>query len=523
MRFGTLRHPIVAHRRTTVLPRWVRRIDRTANRRVNARHHVRALDSAYRRLSRAADRGRLWFVLAGVLVVARRSRAALRGVASLTVASIIANLIGKKVFGGSRPILKDIPVGRRLTVYPTSASFPSGHSASAAAFATGVALEAPMAGAVVAPLAAAVGYSRLHVGAHWLSDVVGGLAIGAGVAVLGRVLLPARPSPEGPAPERGERIELPSAPGGEGVLLFVNPSSGVEVIRTDPRTEIERELPSARLTELDPDDPPSAVVARALAAANPPRVLGVCGGDGTVSTIAAVARRVDLPLLVLPGGTFNHFARAIGADTVEHGIEALRGGRGMRVAAAEVETGGGSVTVLNAGSVGIYPDFVARREVYRDRLGKWLGGVVAAVGVLREAEPIDIELDGERMRVWSVFASVGRNDPKRVATIRRWSVDDDVLDVRVLHARGPRYRAVAALAFGRRTAALARALRLMPRSSDIERRLVPVLTLTVLAAQDGAVPVFVHDGELETRLDEDADGRYRIRMRIVPSDLRVYA
>lgn len=505
------------------MPRWVRRLDRSANRRVNARHRVHALDTAYRRLSRAADRGRLWFVLAGVLIVSGRSRAALRGVASLTAASILANLVGKKIFGGSRPILKDIPVGRRLAAYPTSASFPSGHSASAAAFATGVALEAPVVGVALAPVAAAVGYSRLHVGAHWLSDVVGGFAIGAGVAALGRVLLPARPSAEGPAPERGERIDLPSSSRGEGVLLFVNPSSGVEVIRTDPRSEIEKELPDARLTELDPDDPPSAVVARALAGAHPPRVLGVCGGDGTVSTLAAVAREAGLPLLVVPGGTFNHFARAIGADTVDQSIRALRAGRGMRVAAAELSTAGASVTVLNAGSLGIYPDFVARRESYRDRLGKWVGGVVAGFGVLRRAEPIEIELDGERMRVWSVFASVGRNDPQRVATIRRWSVDDDVLDVRVLHARGPRYRAVAALAFGRRTAAVARALRLMPRSSDIERRLVPELTVAVLPDENGSVPVFVHDGELETPLADDGAGRYLVSMRMVPGDLSVYA
>jgi undecaprenyl-diphosphatase len=340
--------------------------------------------------------------------------------------------------------------------------------------------------------------------------------------LLGRAILPARPTPERPAPDRGERVELPASPDGAGVLIFVNPSSGADVIRTDPRGVIERELPRARLSELDPDDPPSAVVARALASADPPRVIGVCGGDGTVSTVAGVARDVDLPLLVLPGGTFNHFARAIGADSVEAGIRALREGRGMRVAVAELETGGSGVTVLNAGSVGIYPDFVARREGYRDRLGKWLGGLVAAAGVLRGAEPIDIEFDGERMRVWSVFASVGRNDPQRVATMRRWSVDDDVLDVRVLHARGPRYRAVASLAFGRRTAAVARALHLMPRSSDIERRLAPEVTLAVIPESDGT-PVFVHDGELETPLDADGDGRHEIRFRMIPSDLRVYA
>ena len=86
------------------------------------------------------------------------------------------------------------PAIRRLRAYPTNPSFPSGHSASAAGFATGVALESGPAGIVIAPLAAAVAYSRLHVGAHWLSDVVGGVAIGAGIALLGRLLVPARAS-----------------------------------------------------------------------------------------------------------------------------------------------------------------------------------------------------------------------------------------------------------------------------------------------------------------------------------------
>ncbi len=36
-----------------------------------------------------------------------------------------------------------------------------------------------------------VAYSRLHTGAHWLSDVLGGVALGAAVAVVGKFLVPA--------------------------------------------------------------------------------------------------------------------------------------------------------------------------------------------------------------------------------------------------------------------------------------------------------------------------------------------
>lgn len=331
-----------------------------------------------------------------------------------------------------------------------------------------------------------------------------------------------RPAEGSFAPDRGEAVRLPASDDGAGVLIFANPSSGAEVIRTDPRAVIDRELPAAIVHDLAGGEDPADVVAHALDSDDPPRVLGVCGGDGSVSALAHVARQAGLPLLVLPAGTFNHFARAVGADTPDAGIRALREGRGVQVAVIELSAGGPALTVLNTGSVGVYPQFVAAREGYRGRLGKWLGGVVAAWRVLREAEALDVALDGERMRVWSVFISVGRNDPRRVATMQRQRIDDDVLDVRVLHARGPRRHAVAALAFGRRTAALARALRLMPRDSDIERRLAPDAELTVFGSSDDA-PVFVYDGELETRAATGAGDGFTLRCRMLPSALRVYA
>ncbi len=44
----------------------------------------------------------------------------------------------------------------------------------------------------------------------------------------------------------------------------------------------------------------------AMAEEEPPRVLAILGGDGSVSRAAHLARRHDLTLLVLPNGTFNH-------------------------------------------------------------------------------------------------------------------------------------------------------------------------------------------------------------------------
>ena len=51
-----------------------------------------------------------------------------------------------------------------------------------------------------------------------------------------------------------------------------------------------------------------------LAASADTDVLVVAGGDGTVSAVAAVAVERDLPLVVLPCGTLNHFAADAGLD-----------------------------------------------------------------------------------------------------------------------------------------------------------------------------------------------------------------
>jgi undecaprenyl-diphosphatase len=71
-----------------------------------------------------------------------------------------------------------------LVAVPHSASFPSGHTATAFAAATVLTALVPRAAAAWFVLAAAIAYSRLYVGVHFPLDVAGGVAVGVATALL---------------------------------------------------------------------------------------------------------------------------------------------------------------------------------------------------------------------------------------------------------------------------------------------------------------------------------------------------
>ena len=192
---------------------------------------------------------------------------------------------------------------------PWTSSFPSGHSASAAAFATGATLEVPWAGPILVPLAAAVAYSRVHVGVHYRSDVWAGAAVGITVALIGRAMWPVKPW--GPALTAAGTA--PALPEGDGLTVILNSVSGSSDGAADDRAG-----------SAEGADPGVGARHRHRGAGRRlPKAFGVAGGDGTVAAVAQLAHRHHLPLAVFPAGTFNHFAKALGLDS-----DAAHRGRG---------------------------------------------------------------------------------------------------------------------------------------------------------------------------------------------------
>lgn len=410
------------------------------------------------RLSRSADHGRLWLGTAAGIALSglggpRARRGALYGVASLAVASLTVNTLAKWSVGRQRPVVDVVPTMRRLKRQPVSPSFPSGHAASAAAFATGLALESRGWGAVLLPVAALVGFSRVYTGAHYPSDVLAGAALGVGAAVVVRAALTSRlPSPPGQPP-----VVAPALPGGRGLQVVANPAAGTATVVREAR----RLLPRAEFTIWDEDAGPLAKTLRECArrAAAEGGALAVLGGDGTVNAAAPVALEAGVPLAVLPGGTRNHLALDLDIATLQDACRAVERGEAIAVEVARFTPGpvgavspGGSSTpgdgertgaargsghFVNTFSLGSYPDLVRVRERWAGRIGPWAAGMVAAVVTLRTTRPVEVTVGGRRRAVWLLFA--GNCAYRRLGTTqaRRPSLVDGLLDLHVV--RGGRW------------------------------------------------------------------------------------
>jgi undecaprenyl-diphosphatase len=413
---------------------------------VVSRTRIPGLGTALPRLGRLADHSVLWALIAAVMAVRgdrRGRRAGLRGLLCIGLASTVANQPAKRLFRRQRPSRVDVPLVRHVPgrPVPASTSFPSGHAASAFAFAFGAGAELPAAARVpLVALAGAVGLSRVYTGVHYPGDVLAGAALGAAVAAASVRVWPLPAIPPGSGPIERTPAAAPASPDGEGLGLVVNPGAG-----SAPRAEeLRRRLPAAVVLERGEEQDLGELLREAATGAS---VLGIDGGDGSANAAVTVALEAGLPLLVLPGGTLNHLCRDLGIDTVDDALDALAAGRGIRVDVGMLE----GQPFVNTASLGAYPEFVAVREGLERRIGKIPAMAVAGVRALIRAEPSLLEVDGRPTRVWLIFVGNCRYLPDGPAPSARARLDDGLLDIRLLDGERPyaRLRLLTAILVGR--------------------------------------------------------------------------
>ncbi|NBE56670.1 phosphatase PAP2 family protein [Streptomyces sp. YC537] len=371
-----------------------------------------------------------------VLGGARGRRAAVRGAASLALASATVNTLGKGAVRRTRPVLDHVPVVRHLPRQPLTSSFPSGHAASAAAFAAGVALESRGLGAALAPVAFSVGFSRIYTGVHYPSDVLVGAALGVSAAFAVRGLVPSRT--QLPTPAR-PRVDARALPEGDGLYVVVNPSSGSQPQLIDPVRQLKSALPHAEvvLYEDEAGPLPEVLAEAARDAAREGGVLGVCGGDGTVNAAVTPALKYDVPLMVLPGGTFNHFAADLGVDSIADACAAVAQGHAVRVDVGRItplpDGPGEPGYFLNTFSLGVYPELVRLREHWSPRIGGPAATLLGIGRILRTAHPMRAVVNGRPRAMWLLFAGNGVYRSLGITPVRRHDLSDGLLDIRIAH------------------------------------------------------------------------------------------
>jgi undecaprenyl-diphosphatase len=350
---------------------------------------------------------------------------------SLAVTSAIANLPGKFLTRRTRPVIDVVPQARRLARVPLSSSFPSGHTASAFAFATAASLEVPQLAVPLGITAAAVGASRVYTGVHYPGDVLAGAALGTGIALAGRSFWPVAPHEPPQARTAFTETDADPSPTGKGLTVAVNLDAGPKW-GDDPAEELRTQLPDAKVVEVEIATGDELRKALDDAADNA-LAIGVSGGDGSINTAAQVAVDNGKALMVVPGGTLNHLARDLGLGSVEDAAKAIKSGHTIAMDVATID----GLVFLNTASFGSYVELVDAREDLERRIGKWPAVLVALFRVLRHSKPVDVEIDGKRMSIWLAFIGNCEYHPSGFAPSWRERLDDGQLDIRVVNGSDP--------------------------------------------------------------------------------------
>ena len=125
--------------------------------------------------------GFIWIIFSTIAGIFPRHTAAMwRSWLAVAVAFVIVDDVMKPLVARPRPF--EVMAVTLIDARPSSASFPSGHAAMAAAGALAGTRLLPVAGLILWPLAALVIVSRVYLGMHWPMDVIAGALLGLAVA-----------------------------------------------------------------------------------------------------------------------------------------------------------------------------------------------------------------------------------------------------------------------------------------------------------------------------------------------------
>jgi diacylglycerol kinase family enzyme len=207
---------------------------------------------------------------------------------------------------------------------------------------------------------------------------------------------------------------IPAGRPGRPITIILNSGSGSgekKKVRQQIMQALAHADPPVTLIEVKPAVDFLAACERAvLQAKQSGGLVAAAGGDGTVNMVAGLCCKHDVPLGVIPLGTFNYFSRGLNIPgEPEQAAKLLLGGRLRTVPVGFVN----DRLFLNNASFGLYTRIIREREQDKSRFGRFrivalLSGIAT---VLRGQRPFAVKIvtdDGPQLRRTSMIF-VGNN------------------------------------------------------------------------------------------------------------------
>ena len=209
------------------------------------------------------------------------------------------------------------------------------------------------------------------------------------------------------------------------LFLIVNPRSGTDSPTAEELADAARER-GIRVHLLGDGDDLQELARTANA-----DVLGMAGGDGSLAAVAEVALEQDVPLVVVPFGTRNHFARDLGLDRNDPlaALAAFQEGEERRVDVGRA----GERLFLNNVSLGLYARLVHRRERHRRRR-QALARLRALALTVRDRRRLQrFTIDGETVRARLALVSNNAYALELLSLGERDRLDEGLLHLYIPH------------------------------------------------------------------------------------------
>ncbi|HIQ34093.1 MULTISPECIES: diacylglycerol kinase family protein [Acinetobacter] len=139
-------------------------------------------------------------------------------------------------------------------------------------------------------------------------------------------------------------------------------------------------------------------------------VVVAAGGDGTLNAVAKRLMHTNIPMGVIPLGTFNYVARVLDIPIdVFAAADVIATGKFREVHVATIN----DQIYLNNASLGLYPLFIKKRELYNQHFGRFpLNAYTSGLDVLlreHKSLKLSINVDGQKYPVATPLIFFGNN------------------------------------------------------------------------------------------------------------------